>query len=147
VTWAGEEISSNRFDIAREYTERWHHQMQIREALQRPLLYEDDFFFPVLDTFMKALPYHYRGWKRENGYLLCVKVGGEDGWSWYLHFENHWELQDGAWETSDTTVSLSKENAWKVFTRWNDRSVYKATVSGDRVLGMHLLEMKCLLAY
>ncbi|HQS04313.1 MAG TPA: maleylpyruvate isomerase N-terminal domain-containing protein [Daejeonella sp.] len=33
VSWAGEDISTNRFDIAREYTERWHHQQQIRQAV------------------------------------------------------------------------------------------------------------------
>jgi hypothetical protein len=27
VAWAGETESNNRFDTAREYTERWHHQM------------------------------------------------------------------------------------------------------------------------
>ena len=29
VSWAGEEISLNWFDTARELTERWHHQQQI----------------------------------------------------------------------------------------------------------------------
>lgn len=32
VAWAGEETSANWFHIAREYTERWHHQQQIRDA-------------------------------------------------------------------------------------------------------------------
>jgi hypothetical protein len=32
VAWAGENQSKNWFDIAREYTELWHHQMQCREA-------------------------------------------------------------------------------------------------------------------
>src|SRR5262249_14186229 len=31
VAWAGEEESSNWFDVAREYTERWHHGQQIFE--------------------------------------------------------------------------------------------------------------------
>ena len=30
VAWAGEAESDNRFDTAREYTERWHHQMHQR---------------------------------------------------------------------------------------------------------------------
>src|SRR6266851_4585015 len=32
VGWAGEPVSANWFDTAREYTERWHHQQQIRDA-------------------------------------------------------------------------------------------------------------------
>jgi hypothetical protein len=33
VAWAGEAESTNLFDTAREYTERWHHDMQIRSPL------------------------------------------------------------------------------------------------------------------
>jgi len=36
VSWAGEEKSSNWFDTAREFTERWHHQQQIRLAVNKP---------------------------------------------------------------------------------------------------------------
>jgi hypothetical protein len=36
VSWAGEETSSNWFDTARELTERWHHQQQIRLATIGP---------------------------------------------------------------------------------------------------------------
>jgi len=36
VSWAGEEKSPNWFDTAREFTERWHHQQQIRMAVNRP---------------------------------------------------------------------------------------------------------------
>ena len=36
VSWAGEEESANWFDTAREFTERWHHQQQIRVAVNRP---------------------------------------------------------------------------------------------------------------
>ena len=33
VSWAGESTSAHWFDVAREYTERWHHQAQIRLAV------------------------------------------------------------------------------------------------------------------
>jgi Mycothiol maleylpyruvate isomerase N-terminal domain len=36
VAWAGEEQSANWFDVAREYTEKWHHTQQIFEAVGRP---------------------------------------------------------------------------------------------------------------
>ena len=36
VSWAGEVASLNWFDTARELTERWHHQQQIRLATNRP---------------------------------------------------------------------------------------------------------------
>ncbi len=61
VAWAGEAQSFNWFDIAREYTEKWLHQQHIREAVSRPVLAERRWLHPVLDTFMRALPYTYRG--------------------------------------------------------------------------------------
>ena len=36
VAWAGEQTSPNWFDIGQEYTERWHQQEQIREAVGAP---------------------------------------------------------------------------------------------------------------
>ena len=34
VSWAGESVSANWFDLARELTERWHHQQQLRLAVE-----------------------------------------------------------------------------------------------------------------
>ena len=55
VSWAGEEKSTNWFDTAREFTERWHHQQQIRLAVERPGIMTREFYYPVLDCFMRAL--------------------------------------------------------------------------------------------
>ena len=60
VAWAGDKQSPNWFDIAREYTEKWLHQQHIREAVGQPVLDERRWLFPVLDTFMRALPHVYR---------------------------------------------------------------------------------------
>src|SRR5215472_342695 len=60
VSWAGEEQSPNWFDTAREFTERWHHQQQIRLAVNRPGIMTREFYFPVLDCFLRALPFTYR---------------------------------------------------------------------------------------
>ena len=60
VIWAGESRSANWFDVAREYTERWHHQAQIREAAGAPMLYEPELFTPLIDTFIRALPHTFR---------------------------------------------------------------------------------------
>jgi len=56
VSWAGEGRSMNWFDTAREFTERWHHQQQIRMAVERPGIMTPRLYGPVLDTFMRALP-------------------------------------------------------------------------------------------
>src|SRR5258708_7366525 len=56
VSWAGEAVSLNWFDTAREFTERWHHQQQIRLAVGRPGIETRELYHPVLDCFLRALP-------------------------------------------------------------------------------------------
>ncbi len=55
VSWAGEDVSLNWFDTAREFTERWHHQQQIRLAVGRPGIVTPELYHPVLDCFLRAL--------------------------------------------------------------------------------------------
>lgn len=145
VSWAGETASFNWFDIAREYTERWHHQMQIREALGREPLYARRLYTPVLDTFLRALPYHYRDWRMAEGYVLCVTIEGAAGGQWFLEWHDQIELNSKSDRDPQTTVSIQQEDAWKIFTRWTDKSIYRATIHGNQELGQHLLQMNCLL--
>src|ERR1700756_2513136 len=56
VSWAGEMTSLVWFDVARELTERWHHQQQIRLATNRPGIMLPRLYHPVLDTFLRGLP-------------------------------------------------------------------------------------------
>lgn len=49
VEWAGSAPAPIWFDVAREYTERWTHQAQIRDAVGRPGIREPRLFAPVLE--------------------------------------------------------------------------------------------------
>src|SRR5438874_8732820 len=60
VSWAGPDSAPVWFDLAREFTEPWHHQQQIRDATGQLPLYDPFFFAPVLDTFVRALPHSLR---------------------------------------------------------------------------------------
>ena len=55
VAWAGEDESQNWMDIGREYTEWWHHQMQIRDAAGAPLLLERKWLAPLLAISVRAI--------------------------------------------------------------------------------------------
>ena len=59
VAWTGTGPSPYWLDVAREYTERWVHHQQIRQALGRPALLGRRWLHPVLATFMRALPLAY----------------------------------------------------------------------------------------
>lgn len=55
VSWAGESESEQWLDTGREYTERWHHQMQIRDAVAAPpMLLEARWCRPLLELSVRA---------------------------------------------------------------------------------------------
>ena len=144
VSWAGETQSLNWFDTARELTERWHHQQQIRLAANRPGIMTRELYYPVLDCFMRALPFKYRDRSGEAGTHLRFNVSGECGGSWYLYFAGErWaqvETPEGR-QASETTIP--QDIAWRIFTKGIDRESAAAHVSvtGDRDLGAHVLSM------
>jgi len=144
VSWAGETQSPNWFDTARELTERWHHQQQIRLATNKPGIMTRELYHPVLDCFMRALPFTYRTITADAGAHLRFNVSGDCGGSWYLvRQENGWRLIDTpeGRELSETTIP--QEIAWRIFTKGLDRQSARSqvTVRGDEALGGHVLSM------
>jgi len=144
VSWAGEEKSANWFDIAREFTERWHHQQQIRLVVNRPGIMTRELYFPVLDCFMRALPFRYRTVARKSGVTAHFNVVGECGGDWYVvRAGDKWELAASpAAEPASETV-IPQEIAWRIFTKGIDQKSARAQVrvSGDAELGLHILGM------
>lgn len=146
VGWAGEETSENWFDIAREYTERWHHQQQIRLAVDRPgNLMSALLYHPLLDTFMRALPHTYRNTPAPEGSLVQVTVMGEGGGIWQmLRLSNTWQLVEPTVETQPTgSVDIDGTIAWRLFTKGISRKDAQSFVriSGDRELAGIILNM------
>jgi uncharacterized protein (TIGR03083 family) len=144
VSWAGDEKSPNWFDTARELTERWHHQQQIRLATDRPGIMTPELYHPVLDCFMRALPYQYRDRHAEPGTYVRINVSGDCGGSWYLSREDAlWRLIESPRGRQLAEVTIPQEIAWRIFTKGIDRERAEAetTVSGDRMLGLHVLRM------
>ena len=60
VSWVGNGPMPMWVHVAREFTERWTHQQHIRDAVGRPGMTERRYLHPVLDTFVRALPYTLR---------------------------------------------------------------------------------------
>jgi len=125
------------FDLAREFTERWHHQQQIRDATGRPALYEPYFLAPVLDTFVRALPYHFRQTVASAGTLVRLEIFGEAGGVWFLHrMDQGWSLVSESTKAPAADVILSQDIAWRLFTRGVDRRKARAAaiIRGDAYL-------------
>lgn len=115
VGWAGEIESENWFDIGREYTERWHHQMQIRDAVGAPGLMERRWLHPVLDLSFRALPHAYRATEAPPGAAIIVRVTGDAGGTWSLVREGvRWQLYRDAAPDPATDVTLDPDSAWRL---------------------------------
>ncbi|HEY6944187.1 MAG TPA: maleylpyruvate isomerase family mycothiol-dependent enzyme [Candidatus Acidoferrum sp.] len=149
VSWAGEEKSANWFDTAREYTERWHHQQQIRLAVDRPgnarqSLLTRELYYPVLDCFMRALPFTYRSVSAAPGTAVRVTVSGDCGGSWHLHKEETgWRLMGEERGQAAAEIIIPQEIAWRIFTKGIERSsaLSHVKITGDRGLALPVLGM------
>jgi len=149
VAWAGEEESVNWFHIAREYTEKFHHQQQIREAVGKQGIITAELFYPCIDTFMRGLPHAYRTVIANAGALIQVTISGEAGGDWFLlKTGDGWTLTKNAGSAPDTKVILLPDIAWKVFTKGIDpQTAFDAShVSGNINLGENLFNMVAVMA-
>jgi hypothetical protein len=144
VAWAGEAKSANWFDIAREYTERWQHQMQIRDVLGAEPIYEVRLYHPVLEAFMRAMPHHFRDLRREDGCLLTVDVVGAAGGRWCLEWRGGAPaLAKEGGRKPDALVTMDEDTAWRRFTKWGEPR--ESRIEGDLELGRRLLGMTCVM--
>lgn len=148
VSWAGQERSLNWFDTARELTERWHHQQQIRHATGRSGLMIPELYHPVLDCFLRGLPYAYRRVDAAPGTVLRVEVSGACGGVWQIVREAAgWMLAKPA-DRCDSRVVVPQEIAWRVFTRGirREEAEPQIRIEGDRALGLRVLELTAIVA-
>ena len=149
VSWAGEDKSANWFDTAREFTERWHHQQQIRLAVNKPGIMTRELYYPVLDCFLRALPFTYRAVSAKPGTYVQLNVSGECGGSWYLYrAEETWQLIDEPFGQKASETTIPQEIAWRIFTKGIDResALSQVKVAGDCALGLHVLGMVSIVA-
>ncbi len=149
VAWAGDQSSLNWFDIAREYTEKWLHQQQIRDAVGRPGLTSREWLYPVLDTFMRALPHVYRETSADEGASLTVTIKGEAGGDWSLvRTEGAWQLFHGVSATGLAHTTLDQDTAWRLFTKGIDADTarHRLQIKGDESLGSKILHMVAVMA-
>lgn len=144
VSWAGDTASPNWFDTARELTERWHHQQQIRMAVNRPGIMTPELYHPVLDCFLRALPHLYRDIAAPTGATILLEVSGECGGRWALaKGESAWELIAPSANGCASVVTIPQEIAWRIFTKGIDHVSARAqiAVEGDTVLGEKILQL------
>lgn len=149
VAWTGETESLNWMHTAREYTEKFIHQQQIRDAVNKQGIITKYFFFPFINTFMHALPYTYKDVVAEEGTTVKVSVTTDAGGVWYI------EKRAGKWEFTEedkpepvAEFSIDPDTAWKLFSKGISPQAAKkfVTISGDNSLAEVALNMVSVMA-
>ena len=150
VSWAGPASAPVWLHVAREYTERWHHQQQIRQATGKALLTSKEMFGPVLATFARALPRAYEGVSAVDGSIVKVAILGDAGSSWLLVCHGgSWALyEDDTLSVPDAEITIEQEDAWQLFTRSITRSevLPRVTLSGNVELASRVLDTVAVIA-
>jgi uncharacterized protein (TIGR03083 family) len=115
VSWAGQHESEGWFDVGREFTELWHHQMQVRLAVGAPAVEEPRFLRAVIEIALRGLPHAYRDLRAPEDSTVTLEIGGAAGGTWTLRGDSgQWTLWAGAAINPTARVSFSDETAWRL---------------------------------
>jgi uncharacterized protein (TIGR03083 family) len=143
VSWAGLGEAPVWLDCARDFTEDWVHQQQIRQAVGQDSPDEPDVLHAVLETFLRAVPYTLDHHAPEPGTAgrLAVTVPGAAGGTWT------WRRADGGWvwthpsSQAATSITLDADDLWKLCVRMIEpaEAATRAIVRGDAGLALAAL--------
>lgn len=144
VWWAGPAPAPVWLDVAREYTERWVHQQQIRDAVGQPGLTEARYLAPVLAAFVHALPRALHSVSAPEGTLIRLVVVGDAGHQWVaVRGDDHWTLSEDRGGVAGATVTIEQDTAWRLWTRGIgvDEARWLIHAEGNPELAERVLEM------
>ena len=103
-----------------------------------------ELYYPVLDCFMRALPFAYRDVPAAAGTHAQFNISGDCGGSWFLYRDgDHWQQVESPQGRQASETTIPQDIAWRIFTKGIDRKSAEAQVEvrGDRRLGLHVLGM------
>jgi uncharacterized protein (TIGR03083 family) len=144
VSWAGPEPAPVWLDLARDFTEYWAHQQQIRDATGRTDPGDAAVVHTVLDTFLRAVPHILSAHPRPDGTTVAVAVEGTAGgrWTW------RWDGRQWRWARPvDAPGTLLRfpgpEPLWRLCVRMvePEEARRSTTVCGDEALATALLQI------
>lgn len=108
-----------------------------------------EFYYPLIDTFMQALPHTYRNIVAKSDQAIQVTVTSESGGDWFLIYRNSsWALYKDSPAQIDSTVTIDPDTAWKLFTKALSGSEAEKRINftGDEALCRPILSMLSVMA-
>jgi uncharacterized protein (TIGR03083 family) len=148
VWWAGPDPAPVWLDVAREYTERWVHQQQIRDATGRSGLDGPRHAGPVVATFVHALPRSLASTAAAPGTTVDLVVTGEGGGTWHAARDPAaagvgWDLRRGPSATPACRLGCPVGDAWRLYAGYPDVTL---TATGDPTLAAAALGGRAIIA-
>ena len=113
-------------------------------AVNRPGIMTREFYYPVLDTFMRALPFAYRKVQARAGTLAEFRISGECGGTWFLFRKNGaWALTAAPLGEISSETTIPQEIAWRIFTKGikREEAEPQVRVTGNAEISLHILGM------
>jgi hypothetical protein len=146
VAWAGVDGDTMWLDLGREYTERWHHQEQIRRAVGAPALDGAQWTDAALAVAVRALPRAWAPLDAPPGAHVAVRVGPH---AWSLRREEAgWALYEGDAADADAVIAcdvMTTLHVWhKLLTP--EQAAPHVRVSGDARLAAPFTDVVALMA-
>ena len=156
VDWVSPDPAPVWLDVAREYTERWAHQQQIRDAVDAARgdtsasgLKDRRMMHPVLDAYARALPLTFAAIDAPDGTHVMLRISGDAGSAWSLLRRNGaWSLYEGVDAPPDAVATLDQDTAWRLFTKAITPADARprAHLEGDDALASRVLETVSVIA-
>jgi uncharacterized protein (TIGR03083 family) len=145
VAWASSDPVPMWFDIAQDLTEHWLHHQQIREAVGRHGLHDEEHVRAAIHTMVWAVPHHYRSVSAPAGTQVAVIIEGPGGGEWSLtRGDRGWELAEAGPAEADARIVLTSDDAWRLL---SGASPAGATIrrTGDPLLTAHFMSVRSFL--
>lgn len=134
VSWAGEPPSPHGLEVAREYTERWLHQQQLRQAVGHGPLADPVLTRVLLQSLAHCLPPAYSSEDASGGTTVKLDISDFPTLSFGLRFaEPGWRLVRGAdISEADCHITAPAEPLWRAWSTNGDPAALReaAVVTG-----------------
>lgn len=152
VAWAGETQSTNRFHIAREYTEKWHHYQQIVCATGRAddpqySILIPELYIPFLDTIFIGLLWHLEKLIQEPlaVEIMIANQHFKQEYRFYINVRPSLEENDYPLRCR---LILPADIAWRIFMTRKHKDHYRphAIIEGDHQTGQLILDYVAVVA-
>jgi uncharacterized protein (TIGR03083 family) len=144
VAWTGETQSKNWLHVAREYTEKFIHQQQIRAAVGKQALITDAYFTPFIQIVMQALPFTFKDVAAAVDTTIKITISPFGGTYYLVKQIDGWQLEKEGKTPPIADISLDSHIAWQLFSGSMSTSVamQQANIKGDASLAQIVLSMR-----